>query len=377
MPPDGAPVITTLLVVTGTRADFGLWRPVLDEARRAGMRVRLLVTGMHLDPRFGATVNEVRASGHPIAAEVPCTAEGDTRAQMAVSLGVALQGMTPVIEREKPDWLLALGDRGEQLAAALAALHLGMRVAHLHGGERTLGAIDDVLRDLISRLAALHFVATDDARRRLIGIGIDPASVEVTGAPGLDAIRTRDRSQDAEILARYGVAHAPYAVVVQHPETIGDADAAAQLAATVAAVAEVGVRAVAVFPNADAGGRAMAALLERHADTLALHRSIPHDDFLALMAGASAMIGNSSSGIIEAPLLGLPAVNVGARQEGRTRGDNVIDVPADTPAIAAALRRALDPSFRAGLSRRSPYGDGQAAGRIVAAIARASERPRA
>lgn len=360
-----------LLAVTGTRADFGLWRPVLAEASRVGMQVRLLVTAMHLDPRFGATIDEVRASGYPISAEVPCTAEGDTRADMARSLAVALEGMTPPIEQDHPDWLLLLGDRGEQLAAALAALHLGVRVVHLHGGERTLGAIDDVFRDLISRIASLHCVATEEACRRLIGLGIAPDAVEVTGAPGLDAIRFRDASGDTAVLEKYGVGGAPYVVVAQHPETVGDGDGLVQLKATLAAVAELGVRAVAVFPNADAGGRAMGNLLEGQPDWLAIHRSIPHDDFLALLAGALAIVGNSSSGIIEAPLLGLPAVNVGTRQEGRTRGDNVIDTPADTGAIHEALRVALDPRFRSALSRRSPYGDGRAAARIVAAIARA------
>jgi len=363
----------SLLVVTGTRADYGIWQPVLAEATRAGMHVRLLATAMHLDPRFGATIDEVRASGYPIAAEVPCTAEGDTRGDMARALAVALAGMTSAIERDDPDWLLLLGDRGEQLAAALAALHLGTRVAHLHGGERTLGAIDDVFRDLISRIAKLHCVATDDACRRLVGLGIDPDSVEVTGAPGLDAIRLRDASRDAAVLEEFGVGGVPYVVVVQHPETVGDADGLTQLRATLAAVAQVGVRAVAVFPNADAGGRAMGTLLGGQRDWLAIHRSIPHDEFLALLAGASAIVGNSSSGIIEAPLLGLPAVNVGTRQEGRTRGDNVIDTSADAEAISQALRDAMDPAFRAALSRRSPYGDGRAAARIVAAISRGSE----
>lgn len=363
---------SSLLVVTGTRADFGLWQPVLEEATRVGMHVRLLATAMHLDPRFGATIDEVRASGYPIAAEVRCTAEGDTRADMARSLAVALEGMTPVIERDDPDWLLVLGDRGEQLAAALAALHLGTRVAHLHGGEQTLGAIDNVLRDLISRIAELHCVATDDAYRRLVSMGIDSGAIEVTGAPGLDVIRTRDTRRDAAVLASYGVTGEPYVIVAQHPETVGRADAVAQLTATLAAVSEVDVRALAVFPNADAGGRAMGALLEGQADRVAIHRSIPRDDFLALLAGASAIVGNSSSGIIEAPLLALPAVNVGTRQEGRTRGDNVIDTSVDTPAIVKALRLAIDPAFRAGLSGRSPYGDGRSAPQIVAAISRAS-----
>lgn len=358
----------SLLLVTGTRADFGLWRPVVEAAARDGMTPRLLVTAMHLDPRFGATVAEVRAAGYAIAAEVPCTAAGDSRAEMARSLAHALDGMAPVIERERPDWLLVLGDRGEQVAAALAATHLEVPIAHLHGGERTRGAVDDLLRDLLSRMARLHFVANDAARVQLVGMGVDPATIEVTGGPGLDAIRLRVRDDDAAIRARYGVREGEYLVVAQHPETVGTVDAASQMRATLDAVARVGMASVAVFPNADAGGRGMAALLVDPPPAMLVHQSIPHEEFLALLEGAAAIVGNSSSAIIEAPLLGIPAVNVGIRQEGRTRGDNVVDVPASADAISEAIERAIRPETRAALSRRSPYGDGHAAERIVARL---------
>lgn len=359
----------SLLVVTGTRADFGLWLPVLEAARAAGASPRLLVTAMHLDERFGRTIDEVQASGVPIAAEVPVTAAGDTRAEMSIALGRTIEGLTPAVEREMPDWLLVLGDRGEQLAAALAALHLGVPVAHLHGGERTLGAVDDVFRDMISRVAQLHFVATADARGRLVELGVPPEAIEVTGAPGLDVIASRSTAGDDRIRERHEVAGQPYLLLVQHPETVGDGDPVAQLAATVEAVRSIGLATIAVFANADAGGRSMGSFLSSQDDNLIrAHRSLPHDEYLALLAGAAAVVGNSSSGLIEAPMLGVPAVNVGRRQDGRTRGDNVIDVSADAAAITSTLKRALTPAFRAGLSQRSPYGDGHAAERIVARL---------
>lgn len=360
----------SLLVVTGTRADFGLWLPVVEKLTGEGFDTRFLVTAMHLDARFGHTIDEVRASGMPIAAEVECTAEGDALADMGVSLGLAVERMSPVMASLAPDRVLVLGDRGEQLAAALVAMHLGIRVIHLHGGERTLGAVDDTIRDLISRIATLHLVATDDARRELIRLGIADGSVHVTGAPGLDAIARRPTDHDQAIRERYGVGDGPYLILAQHPETVGGADPAAQLGVSLDAVARLGLPVVAVYPNADAGGRRMADLLDRPADSvISVHRSIPHDDFLALLAGAAAVVGNSSSGLIEAPMLGVPVVNVGTRQEGRTRGDNVIDVPNDTDAIIAALQRALAPGFRGGLSGRSPYGDGNGAERIARHIA--------
>lgn len=359
-----------LLVVTGTRADFGLWVPVVEALLAARLDVSLLVTAMHLDPRFGRTVDEIRDSGLPIAAEVECTADGDTLADMSVALGRAVSGMTPVIDALRPRRLLVLGDRGEQLAAALVALHLQIDVTHLHGGERTFGAVDDTIRDLISRMASLHLVATDDARSELIRLGISPGSVHVTGAPGLDAIARRDTVHDAAVRARYGVADEPYVILVQHPETRGDADPDAQLAASLDALGRFGMPVIAIHPNADAGGRRMAERLAHTVPaTTRVHRSIPHGDFLSLMDGAAAMVGNSSSGLIEAPMLRLPAVNVGARQDGRARGDNVIDVPADADRILEALQRAVAPEFRARLSGRSPYGDGRAAARIAEHIA--------
>jgi UDP-hydrolysing UDP-N-acetyl-D-glucosamine 2-epimerase len=322
---------------------------------------------MHLDPRFGDTVREVRASRARIVGEVPCTPEGDSLAAMASALGDAVRGMTPVLAAERPDWLLLLGDRGEQAAAALVALHLGLPVAHLHGGEVTAGAVDDTLRDLVSRVAHLHLVATADAGQRLRAMGEEPWRIHEVGAPGLDALREEAAGDLAELRLRHGLGAGPYLVLVQHPETVGGRDAAADLAASLEACRRTGLPVLAVFPNADAGGRAMITVLEaaREAGTVRLVESLPRTEFATLLAGAAALVGNSSSGLIEAPLLRVPAVNVGDRQAGRTRGDNVRDVPADANAIEAALRTVTAPAFRATLSGRSPYGDGRTAPRIL------------
>jgi len=361
-----------ILLVTGTRADFGLWLPVIREAdRRAACEVSLLVTAMHLDQRFGETVREVRASGARIAAEVPCTPAGDSRAEMAAALGDAVRGMSPVLAEERPDWLVLLGDRGEQAAAALVALHLGIPTAHLHGGEITAGAVDDTLRDVISRVAHLHLVATAEAAARLAAMGEASWRIHRVGAPGLDALQDEARGDLAALRRRFDLGDGPYLLLIQHPETVGARDAAADLAATMEACRRMGLPVLAIFPNADAGGRGMVAALEaaRNAGTLRVAASLPRSDFVTLLAGAAALVGNSSSGLIEAPLLRTPAVNVGERQAGRTRGDNVIEAPADPDAIVAALRAATDPRFRARLSGTSPYGDGQAAPRILDLLA--------
>jgi UDP-hydrolysing UDP-N-acetyl-D-glucosamine 2-epimerase len=364
---------TRIAIVTGTRADFGLWRPVLAELGRRGpeVEVGLLVMGMHLDPRFGHTVDEVRASGVPIIGEVPFTPTGDSAAEMAGSLGTAIERAAPILATHAPDWLLVLGDRGEQLAAALVALHLGTAVAHLHGGERTAGAVDDVLRDLVSRIAHLHLVATESAAARLAAMSVDPWRIRRTGAPGLDGLAATGDGASPGLRARYGLPPAgPYLLLVVHPETGPDSAAPQALVdAILGATRSLDMPALAIWPNADAGGRAIAARLEAAETTLAgLHASIPRDDYIGLLGGAAVLVGNSSSGIIEAPLLRVPAVNVGRRQEGRDRGDNVIDVPPSVDAVRAAMREAVTPAFRARLSGRSPYGDGAAASRIVDAI---------
>ena len=361
-----------LLVVTGTRADFGLWRPVLAEIDRRAipdLQLALLVTAMHLDERFGFTASEVRASGHRIAAEVPCSPLGDSRTEMAQALGVALNAMAPAVEAADPDWVLLLGDRGEQLAAGLAALHLGHAIAHLHGGERTLGAVDDALRDMITRLAHLHFVADQSAAARVERLGEAPWRIHRTGAPGLDGLDAVDPEAGQAVRDRYRLGTDPYAVIIYHPETVGRTDPVEVLEGILGAVADAGLPAVAILPNSDAGGRATrTALLDRARDVRAVIASLPREEYVALLAGASVLVGNSSSGIIEAPMLRVPAVNVGDRQRGRVRGDNVIDVPSDRESIRRATEAATSPEFRARLSGRSPYGSGGAALRIVDAL---------
>lgn len=362
-----------ILVVTGSRADFGIWRSVLNEAKRRPAEVSpsLLVTAMHLDERFGGTVDEVRKMSMPIAAEVPCIPSGDSRGEMAGALGSAIIGMAPIIEQEHPDWLMLLGDRGEQLAAAIVGLHLGIAVAHLHGGERTMGAVDDTMRDMISRVSHLHFVATADAARRLTQMGEEAWRIHLVGAPGLDLLRDEAAGDINVLRDRFGLGLGRYLILLYHPETVGTRSAADDLAVVLRAVQRIGLPTLAIAPNADAGGRAMLEGLRtaEHSDALRFAPSLSRSDYATLLKGAAALIGNSSSGLIEAPLLSIPAVNVGGRQRGRTKGDNVIDVAVDEQAIATAIELAMSDRFVSQLSGKSPYGNGSTARHIVDILA--------
>lgn len=359
-----------LLVVTGSRADFGLWRPVLEAAdRHPDFAARLLVTAMHLEAKFGGTLQEVRASGYEIAAEVPCTPAADDPASMAAAVGRAVVDMAPVLDRERPDWLLVLGDRGEQLAAVIAAMHLPVPIAHVAGGDVTLGAIDDTVRDMITRASHLHLATTEAAAARLRRLGEESWRIRVVGSPGLDDLAQLAAAEPGPVLQRYRLpSDGPYLLLLQHPETRAARDPVADLDETLAATAELNIPRIAILPNADAGGRAMIERLQIEPD-LPVIASAPRRDFAVLLARAAALVGNSSAGLTEAPLLRVPAVDIGDRQAGRLRGDNVVHAEAERGSIAQALRVALSPGFRSGLSGRSPHGDGRAAERIVSALA--------
>jgi UDP-N-acetylglucosamine 2-epimerase (non-hydrolysing) len=276
------------------------------------------------------------------------------------------------LARQRPEALLLAGDRFETAAAALAATVARVPIVHLHGGETTSGAFDDALRHAITKLAHLHLVSRPEHGERVVAMGEDPAAVHVVGAPGLDNLHRADLAGRDELEAFLGIRLVPPVVVVTlHPATYGG-DPRAEAAAVAAAMEAVEATYVVTLPNADPGGQEIRAVLEEAARPPrgAVAAALGERRYWGLMRQAAALLGNSSSALIEAPAVGLPAVNVGARQDGRVRGANVVDTPADAPAIAAALGRALAPGFRASLAGLpSPYGDGRSAERIVALLA--------
>jgi GDP/UDP-N,N'-diacetylbacillosamine 2-epimerase (hydrolysing) len=364
-----------IVSISGTRADYGLMQPVHRALASNGrFELHLIVTGMHLVPDFASSLAEVRADGYGIRHEVDTLAEGDDGAAMARSLGNAVVRLAPLLGELRPDALLLHGDRSEMLAGAIAAAHMNIAVVHMSGGDRS-GSIDDSARNAISKLAHFHLTSCEESTRRLLELGESADRIVEVGDPALD--RLRDTAfLPLEMLA--GELNLPpgeqFVVATLHPVSDEADSAAQQMAIVLEALEGSGMTAVFSYPNTDAGGGAMRAALEswRGKPFLRIEPNLGSRRYLSLLRHAAAVVGNSSSGIIESPSLRIPAINIGSRQHGRLRAANVLDVPFDRDAIRDALHRALhDASFRKQLAEcRSPFGDGHAAERTVDILAR-------
>lgn len=361
-------MIRRIVYITGTRADFGLMRRTLAAIDAdPGLSLSVLATGMHLSLEHGNTIREVEASGCRMLACIPVATTPATGATMAHGIAAMIAGFTDVLEAERPDLVLLLGDRGEMLAGAIAALHLGIAVAHVHGGERS-GTVDEPVRHAVSKLSHLHLTATREARDRLVRMGEDSAHVHVTGAPGIDGLTEGVRPSRGDVVARHGLDPArPVVLMVYHPVLQEAAAAGDEAAMVLDAILAAGAQALVLMPNADAGSDGVRHALEARRDcadvTLVTH--LEREAFLDAMARMDAMVGNSSAGIIEAASFGTPVVNVGSRQNLRERNANVVDVAADPAAVRDALAQALAGGR---LTPANVYGDGQAAQRIVTVL---------
>lgn len=363
--------LRSVTVVTGTRAEFGILTPILVEIMRSkDLELHIIATGMHLSEVHGYTLKDIERSGFRVDEVVDMSPCDDSEASMAKALGKGIIGVTEAFERINPDIVLVLGDRSEAFAGAIAGAYTNRVVVHVHGGEVTKGCIDESIRHAVTKLAHVHFPATRDGAERIIKLGERRANVHVVGAPALDVILNVAKSTPEEVAKELGLdLTKPIILAVQHPVTTQADEAADQMRVTLAALVALHEQTVLLYPNNDAGGIRMIKVIERSnfPPYIRTYPSLPQKQYLGLMATAAVMVGNSSSGIIEAPSFGLPFVNIGMRQEGRLRGDNVIDVPHDRDAIVEAVRKALhDKAFREKVSkRRNPWGDGKAAKRIV------------
>ena len=358
-----------ILYLSGTRADFGLMQSTLQRIHATpGLQLQLVVTGTHLSPAHGHTVDEVRASGLPVLAEIPVDVLTRTGASMALAIAEVARGMTQLLERARPDALLLLGDRGEMLAGAIAALHVGVPVFHVHGGERS-GTVDEPIRHAISKLASYHFVATEGAHERLLKMGEPAQRIVVTGAPGLDGLPLLAAASREQTLAALGLPPgADFVLALFHPVVQQAAEAQEQTRALVQALSELGLPVVWLEPNADGGARRILDALDGASLPAGSQRlqHIPRALFCAAMRHCAVMTGNSSAGIIEAASFGTPVVNIGTRQHMREHGPNVLDVPVHAGALDEGLRSLLGHGrFRCD----NAWGDGRAGERIAQLLA--------
>ncbi len=358
-------------VITGTRAEYGLLKPVMEAIiKDRKLELLLMVTCMHLSREFGRTIDLIKKDNFKITYKVRMNPVNDNALAMAVSLGKAIIGIAREFERKRPDLTLILGDRIEALAGAIASAYLNIPVAHIHGGDISKAGLDESARHAITKIAHIHFVATRNSQRRIIKMGEAPRNVFLVGAPGLDSILQKPIVGKKWLAKKYSVDFSkPLLLLLEHSVTTAIEEAGSQIRQTLAAIKKLRLNTLIIYPNSDAGGRAIIKEIEkcRGVDFIKIARSIPHEDYLGFLKYCSVFIGNSSSGIIESASLRLPVVNIGSRQAGRERSINVIDVKHNREAIVRAVKKALyDKAFKARVKKcHNPYGDGRASSRIV------------
>ncbi len=361
-----------ICVLTGSRSEYGILRPVLFSIRESpSLELSIIVTGMHLSPQYGYTISDIEKDDLFIDARVDMMLDSSSGIAMAKSVGIGVIGLSQTLETLKPDIVVIVGDRIEPLALAIAATYMNIPVAHIHGGDKSIGGhVDDSIRHVITKMAQIHFVATVESGTRIIKMGEDPSKVFVVGAPALDTIFNEPLIEKEVLCKKYGL-NPSYQIimVVQNPVTREVNQAPDQMKETMEALVNNKQQTVIIYPNSDMGGRKMIEVINEYKKYpfIKIVKNIPHRDYLSLMKISSAIVGNSSSAIIEAPSFKLPAVNIGSRQEGRQRADNVIDVPYHRDLIAAAIKTSVsDKKFINRVKTcKSPYGDGTASEKIV------------
>jgi UDP-N-acetylglucosamine 2-epimerase (non-hydrolysing)/GDP/UDP-N,N'-diacetylbacillosamine 2-epimerase (hydrolysing) len=376
-----------IAVFTGNRAEYGLQYPILKAVQEhPALEYQLIVSGAHLDSNIGRTLDEIRGDGFRIDAEVAIDMGADSRLSTARAIGSGILSISRALATLAPDIVIVYGDRFEGFAAVIAATQMNVPTAHVEGGDLTEGgALDDSVRHAISKLAHLHFTTNQQATNRILAMGEEPWRVHTVGFPAIDLIAAGRYASPAEVSARLGCdLEKPLVLFTQHSVTTQFECAAAQVAPSLAALhvlAGNGVQVVVTYPNNDAGGQAiveeLAALERQSPPNLTVHRSLGRHLYHGVLALALdpaqrvACVGNSSSGIKETPALGCPTVNIGSRQDGRLRGDNVITTPYDTDAILTAVNRCLhDDEFRAACrATHNPYYLGDAGRKIAAVLA--------
>jgi UDP-hydrolysing UDP-N-acetyl-D-glucosamine 2-epimerase len=360
----------TISVITSSRADYGhLYWPLRDLSDRDDVDLKIVAFGSHLSPEFGYTLQEIEKDGFKVDARIECLLSSDSDVGMAKTIGVATLGFADLFGQMRPDLLLLIADRYEMLAPASVALALRIPIAHIEGGEISEGAIDDAVRNALTKMSHLHFTSTEEARRRVISMGEEEWRVHRAGAPSLDHLRRQALLSREQLESNLGIdLEQPTMLVAYHPVTIAR-DTVQEADSLFAVLATLPDQLLFCYPNSDAGSRS---LIERTKSFLASRKSghlfvnLDALSYWSLLRQVSLLVGNSSSGIMESASFSLPTVNVGIRQQGRERASNVLDAAPDVDSIQEALAKARSAAFRDSLKGiANPYGEGVASERIV------------
>lgn len=366
-----------VLGVTGIRSEYDIMSSVfraIDE--HPSLNLQLAVTGAHLSDAFGYTIDEIRTDGFVVADEIESLLNGDRASFRVKGLAIQLQGLVQTVARINPDVLLVLGDREEAMTTALVGAYMNIPVAHIAGGDRVIGNVDDQIRHAVTKLAHLHFVTNSESKERILRMGEQPFRIFDVGNPGLDRLLEVPVIEAMELSRRLGfsiVDGEPLVMLIQHVISTEIEQAYEQMKVSLEAVKDLGIKTVLSYPNSDAGGQQMIRAIREYESLPFIYtaKNIPRLEFVNLMRRASCLLGNSSAGILEAPMLKLPVINVGNRQRGRLHAENVQFVAHDKNCIIKCLRRAIfDLGYRESVARCSnPYGDGQSSARIADILA--------
>lgn len=360
-----------LLFLTGTRAEWGFSQPVIDLCRARNIPYEICATNMMMLPSYGNLVEELRQKEYNVQEEIFMSLEGHTHVTMAKSMAVFMTSFVDTLHRIKPTWLVLAGDRGEALMGTIAAGYCYVPIAHIQAGELS-GNIDGIARHAIGKFAHLHFCSNTDAAERLRRLGEEEFRIHQVGHPGLDAIAAGNITPIDALEKKYSLSTKdPYIIVVFHPVTEDFAFVENQARMLISAIEKLPLKKIWILPNNDAGAGKLRSIitLGRRADTL-MFENVTRSDYFRFMAHARCIVGNSSSGLTEAPSFALPTVNIGRRQESRIRGKNVIDSPFDPEALNRSMALALSDGFRNALrGMENPYGDGHSAERILEVLA--------
>lgn len=353
-------------VITGSRSEYGILRPVLQEIKASKkLELYLIVTGMHLSKKHGMTIKEIKKDGFRIHGTFNMVPKGDTPFFMSKALGEGIIKLSEIFQKLQPDINLVLGDRTEALASALAACHMNIPNAHIHGGDRSKAGIDEYARHAITKISNIHFAATKKSEERILKLGEDSKYVFLTGSPSIDEIANYKITGKSDLEKKYGIKfRGDEILLLYHPITTDIKNTKKEILNILKAIVKHQKTVIAIAPNSDAGNKIIFHNLNSFAKKFSfkLYKNLPRSDYLGMLKNIGVLVGNSSSGIIEASYLNIPVVNVGIRQKDRERGKNVVDVE---NTVDRLIYNAIDNAMRLKVKKSCIYGDGKSSKKIV------------